>query len=183
MRWDDLSNKIVWFRINGWDITIPVLSPVILQNWRYERGRQMTSLFWLSRNQTTGRDGMIPQIRLFDSESRVGTWLSSVVLSHPSNLEGQERAPATRGRPYSDCLATKRTLNISLTTHQTRLLKQDYLHFKKIRIFLKARPPAHHGPRPHVCRPTLIFRIFFGTTRRVLGLLRLNIIRERVLGS
>jgi hypothetical protein len=30
----------------------PVLSPAVPQNWRDERGRQGTSLSWLSRNQT-----------------------------------------------------------------------------------------------------------------------------------
>jgi hypothetical protein len=49
---DDPSNKVVWFRVRGWDRTIPVLSPVIPQNWRDERRRQRTSLSWLSRNQT-----------------------------------------------------------------------------------------------------------------------------------
>lgn len=63
----------------------------------------------------------------------------------------------------------KSLLNVSLTTHQTRLLKQDYLHFKKIRIFLKPRPPAHRGPRPHVWRPTLIF-IFFILARHAVFL-------------
>jgi hypothetical protein len=52
MRRDDPSNMIVWFRVRDWDITIPVLSPVIPQNWRDERGRQGTSLSWLSHNQT-----------------------------------------------------------------------------------------------------------------------------------
>jgi hypothetical protein len=42
---DDPSNKVVWFRVRGWDIIIPVLSPVIPQNWRDERGRQGTSMF------------------------------------------------------------------------------------------------------------------------------------------
>jgi hypothetical protein len=50
--WDDPSNKVVWFRVKSWDMTIPVLSPVIPQNWRNERGRQGTSLSWPSRNQT-----------------------------------------------------------------------------------------------------------------------------------
>ena len=48
-------NKVVWFRVRGWDRTIPVLSPVVPQNLRDKRGCQETSLSWLSqlsRNQT-----------------------------------------------------------------------------------------------------------------------------------
>jgi hypothetical protein len=40
MRWDDPSNKVVWFKVKGWDKTIPMLSPVIPQNWRDERVRE-----------------------------------------------------------------------------------------------------------------------------------------------
>jgi hypothetical protein len=49
---DDPSNKVVWFKVRGWDRPIPVLSPVIPQNWRDKRGRQEMSLSYLSCNQT-----------------------------------------------------------------------------------------------------------------------------------
>jgi hypothetical protein len=49
---DDLSNKVVWFRVKCWDRTILVLSSIIPQNWRDKRGHQRTSLSYLSRNQT-----------------------------------------------------------------------------------------------------------------------------------
>jgi hypothetical protein len=39
----------------------------------------------------TGRDGTIPQIRLFGSGSRVETVLSSVVPCYPLKLEGRQR--------------------------------------------------------------------------------------------
>jgi hypothetical protein len=52
MEWDDPSNKVVWLRVKGWDMTISVLSPVIPQNWRDDRGRQRISLSYLSCNQT-----------------------------------------------------------------------------------------------------------------------------------
>jgi hypothetical protein len=38
--------------VKGWDRTIPILSSVIPQNWRDKRGRQITSLSHLFRNQT-----------------------------------------------------------------------------------------------------------------------------------
>jgi hypothetical protein len=44
MGWDDPSNYVVWFWVKGWDRTIPVLSSVVPQNWRDERGRLGTSL-------------------------------------------------------------------------------------------------------------------------------------------
>jgi hypothetical protein len=42
--WDNLSNKVVWFRIKGWDMTILVLFWVVSQNWRDNRRCQGTSL-------------------------------------------------------------------------------------------------------------------------------------------
>lgn len=56
MGWDDPLIKVVWFRVNGWDKTIPVLSLIIHQNCRDKRGHQRTSLSWLFRSQTQTRD-------------------------------------------------------------------------------------------------------------------------------
>jgi hypothetical protein len=46
--WDDPSNKIVWFRVKGWDMTIPVLFSVIPQNRRMRIGRQLYTSYLLS---------------------------------------------------------------------------------------------------------------------------------------
>jgi hypothetical protein len=48
--WDDPKNKVVWFRVKTWDRTVQccLSYPSELE----ERGRQGTSLSWLSRNQT-----------------------------------------------------------------------------------------------------------------------------------
>jgi hypothetical protein len=59
-------------------------------------------------NDRTRQDGTIPQIRLFDSGSRVWTGLSQCCPQLSLKIGGTRKD--ARGRPYPSCPATKRTL-------------------------------------------------------------------------
>jgi hypothetical protein len=63
-------------------------------------------------NDRTGRDGTIPQRRLFGSVSRVGTGLSHCCPQLSLKIGGTRED--ARGRPCPGCPATKHTLKDSI---------------------------------------------------------------------